>query len=77
MLLTAKEMCDDMTETTREFHSVRTAPFFRTNPSIKKYVPLWKVLWREGDLISCTDLTVLGLALATSELGLEIMGDLP
>ena len=77
MLLTAEEMCDDMTETTWEFYSVPTAPFFRTNHSIKKYVPLWKVLWREGDLISRTDLTVLGLALATSELGLEIMGDLP
>ena len=66
-----------MTETTWEFYSVLTAPFFRTNHSIKKHVHLWKVLQREGDPISFTDLTVLGLALATSELGLEIMGDLP
>ena len=36
MLRTAKEMCDDMAETTRKFHSVSTAPFFRTNHSIKK-----------------------------------------
>ena len=36
MLLTAKEMCDDMTETTQVFHSVSTAPFVWTNHSIKK-----------------------------------------
>lgn len=39
MLLTAKEICNKMTGTTREFHSILTAPFLKITSSIEKSVP--------------------------------------
>ena len=57
VLLTAKGICNKMTGTARELHSILTATFFKTNHSIKKSVPQGR-FFGQGDLISNPDLTL-------------------